>query len=465
MNRRRSTLDGSAFSWRRLRVRIAVSIGGVAALLSVGLGVGTYVVVRAVLIEERQSGAVQQVQANSRLVATAVRSVGVSETEVLASFRPQVRSRPLLFRNDEWFTASLQIQPDQLPAGLVDDALAGVAARQRFVLDDQTVLGVAIPIEGDRSAYFEVFLLADLDNTLDTLAVALLVGSVLATCAGAALGLWIGGRVVRPLDAVSAVAEQIAAGSLDSRLSAADDLDLQRLSTSFNAMADALEQRVQRETRFASDVSHELRSPLTTLLTSAAVLERRRHELSDDGQEALALLVADLGRFQRMVVDLTEMSKHDAGMFYDDRSEVNLVDLVNRTLRRMRRSHIEVAVDPSAAGALVDVQESALERVVTNLVENAELHADHVERITIRANPSTLRVTVDDIGPGVPAEFHERIFDRFARVGDGRQAAPGSGLGLALSAETVSALGGRMWCEANPAGGARFVVELPRSDQ
>ncbi|MEZ5379600.1 MAG: HAMP domain-containing sensor histidine kinase [Acidimicrobiales bacterium] len=465
LDRRRRGLEfRRAASWRRLRVRIAVRVAAVAAAIAIGLGVGTYLVVRDALIDERQRGAVEQVRANSRLVASGIRSTGISETELLASLRPQVRARPLLYRDGRWFTASLQIQPDQLPNAFVDAALDGEAVRQRFDIDGSTVLGVGLPVDEVSIVYFEVFSLGDLEETLDTLAAALLIGAVVSTIIGAALGHWIGSSVVRPLDAVSTVAEQIAAGSLDSRLSAADDLDLQRLSQSFNSMADALQRRVQREARFASDVSHELRSPLTTLLTSAAVLENRRHELSDDGREALDLLSGDLARFQRMVIDLTEMSKHDAGVVVADRSEVGIAELVERTLRRLRRPDIELVVEPSGAEPLVVVNEPAVERIMANLIENADHHADGVHRITVEGDATTTRVLVDDRGPGVPVESRERIFDRFARVGPGRLSL-GSGLGLALVSETVIAFGGRIWCDDSPEGGARFVIELPRSDR
>ncbi len=445
-------------------MRVAVRVAMVAAAIAVGLGVGTYLVVRDALIDERQAGAVEQVRANSRLVASGLRSTGVSETELLASLRPQVRARPLLHRDGEWFSASLQIQPDELPDAFVAAALAGTSVRQRFALDGETVLGVAMPVDGADLVYFEVFALGDLEDTLDTLAVALGVGAAIAALAGALLGQWIGARVARPLDAVSEIAEQIAAGALGSRLDATQDLDLHRLSQSFNAMAGALEQRLAREARFASDVSHELRSPLTTLLTSAAVLEHRRHELSDDGREALDLLTADLARFQRMVVDLTELSKHDAGAIAADRVEVGVVDLVERTLRRLRRPDIELVTVGPADAALVSVNEPAFERVIANLVENADHHADGVRRITVEVAATAVRVLVDDAGPGVPVESRERIFDRFARVGSSRLSL-GTGLGLALVAETIAAFDGRIWCDDSPLGGARFVIDLPRSDR
>ena len=128
------------------------------------------------------------------------------------------------------------------------------------------------------------------------------------------------GASLRPLDDVSDVAAQIAAGQLGTRLDESADQDLARLTASFNAMTQSLEQRIAREAQFSSDVSHELRSPLTTLATSVSVLEGRRAELSPEAREALDLLAADLRRFQTLVTDLLEMSRNDAGVMAIERS-------------------------------------------------------------------------------------------------------------------------------------------------
>ena len=132
---------------------------------------------------------------------------------------------------------------------------------------------------------------------------------------------------------MSRAAGAIAGGELDTRLDAdAADPDLEGLTNSFNAMVDQLQERIEREARFNSDVSHELRSPLTTLAASLEVLEADREKLPVRSQRALQLLSDDLRRFQRMVGDLLEMSRADAGSVDVFLEEVNVSELVQRSV-------------------------------------------------------------------------------------------------------------------------------------
>ena len=137
--------------------------------------------------------------------------------------------------------------------------------------------------------------------------------ALIATVAGAAVGGFAARRVLLPLVSVSQAAETIAGGRLDTRLEAVRDADLAPLASSFNRMADALQERIRHEARFTSDVSHELRSPLTTLSNALGVLDSHRADLDARGKRALELLDIEVRRFQRMVDDLLEISRIDAG--------------------------------------------------------------------------------------------------------------------------------------------------------
>lgn len=450
----------------RLRTRIIVGVGAVALLLSVGVGTITYLTVRSNLIEERQQSAVNQLGANAQLLASALRSTGVDESQLLGSLRPQVRSRPLLLRDGEWFTASLQLQPDELPPSLLEAVTSGSAARQRFSNDDELLLAVGTLLPDDEGIYVEVFSLAELNRTLATLRNALMVTGAAATAAGIGLGLLIARRAIAPLHEVSQAARDIADGRLDTRLDSSADRDLQQLTESFNQMADSLKARIENERRFASDISHELRSPLTTLLTSVAVLENRRHELSADGQEALELLSADIDRFQHMVRDLIEIAKHDAGMAELSWSQTLAADYVLNVLRRLRVTEQLIEVAEPAETACIRIDERRLERTLANLIQNAALYGKTATRVIVDADEFHVRIAVEDRGPGIPEEERERIFDRFARGVHSRKRAnlDGSGLGLALAKENVALMGGRIWVDAGNRDGARFVIELPRVD-
>lgn len=449
-----------------LRRRIVVRFAGVALVLSVGLGVTTYLTVRNTVLEDREAVAVEQVVSDATLVAASLDVAGLNEAELLATLRPPTRSRPLLSIEGEWYTASLQVQPTDLPAGLQEAVFAGGAARQRFAMGAEPMLGVGVPFSGVDGGYFEVFPLADVAATLNTLARTLILAGVGATALGALAGWGIARRILRPLDSVSEVATQIAAGQLDTRLDEAADRDLARLTASFNAMAQSLQERIAREAQFSSDVSHELRSPLTTLATSVSVLEGRRNELSPEGREALDLLAADLRRFQTLVADLLEMSRHDAGAVVVERTPFEAAAFARRVLRRLGADEVPLVVVPPADTAVLLADERRLERSLANVLDNARFHGERPTLLVVEADDRRVRFMVDDAGPGVPEDERELIFERFARgaASSRRGSRDGSGLGLALARENVRAQGGRISVEDAPAGGARFVIDMPRAD-
>ena len=173
----------------------------------------------------------------------------------------------------------------------------------------------------------------------------------MTTVAGAVIGRWASGRALRPLAQVSRAAETVAGGSLDTRLLAEGDPELSALASSFNRMTDALQERIDHEVRFTADVSHELRSPLTTLATSLGVLESHRDELPPRSRHALDLLSAELHRFQRMVDDLLEISRVDTGSAELSLDEVEVGELARQAATAGGAGDVPVDVDPSLVGA------------------------------------------------------------------------------------------------------------------
>jgi signal transduction histidine kinase len=266
--------------------------------------------------------------------------------------------------------------------------------------------------------------------------------------------------LLRPLDRITGVAGEIAAGSLDTRVALEGDPDLDRLAESFNEMADAVQARIEREARFASDVSHELRSPITALAAAAEVIHGRRGELPDRTQQALDVVVGQVRRFDAMVIDLLELSRIDAGTADLHTEEVDLVGLCRRVAARNGFADLPIEVcDGAPTTAVVD--KLRFERILANLLENADHHGGGPLRIAIQPTegPSVL-VAVEDAGPGVARSERARIFERFAR-GSAARHRVGTGLGLALVAEHAAAQGGEAWVEDRNGGGARFVVRVP----
>jgi signal transduction histidine kinase len=193
-----------------------------------------------------------------------------------------------------------------------------------------------------------LFPLLHLDQTFRFLSGLLVAGAAAHALLGVALGMRASKRALRPLRDLTSAAAQIAGRELSARLPRQADADLAPLATTFNATADAVE---QRDARFASDVSHELRSPLTTLLTVAEVLHHGRTELPDRLRQAVEMLAPVLRGFQRMAVDLLEISSTDQDAEDLALEPVDLLDVVGEVLATCPDIH--VPVDHTASPPLV----------------------------------------------------------------------------------------------------------------
>ena len=463
----------SRFRPRRLglRARITITFALGALALSVLLAGTTYLVARQTLIRQREASALRQTYVNARVMRDSLRSADPEVPQLLASLQTPAGSFPLVLFGDRWFPLTLEYGRDALPAELRQRVAAGSAARMRYSLRGDTVLAVGVPLVDMNASYFEIVSLAELQNTLRSIRLVLVGAAVGTTLLGALLGVWASRRAVRPLADAARAAQAIAGGNLDTRLDVTDDRDLALLTTSFNEMASALQNRIQRDARFASDVSHELRSPLMTLSASIEVLQSRRTEMPERAQAALDLLVADVARFQGLVEDLLEISRVDAGSARLNLEEVRVAELVpNAVEAAAADQHIEVTVAPEVNGDTVRADKRRMVRVLANLIDNARLHGGGASRVSVEhvrgnGHGDTVQIAVEDSGPGVPSEERTLIFERFARgASSGRRGmGDGVGLGLALVDEHVRLHGGRVWVDDRLDGqsGARFVIELP----
>ncbi len=451
-----------------LRARSSIAFGLLALVLSSVLAGFTYNRSRITLLKQREQVAVAQAGFNARLLANALRASPDGGSRLLSSVINVSGSQPMLFRDNTWYITSANIAPDDLPSELRRRAVGGVATRQRFVLRGQPQLAVAVPITiGARTptVFVSTTPLTELQRTLTTLATTLAAGAAGATIIGAVLGLYASRRVLRPLTRIADTAERIAAGDLDARLSGLDDPDLTRLVATFNAMTDSLEERIQRERRFASHVSHELRSPLTSLRGAMDLVRGRGVHLPERSQLGVELLDQQVSRFERMVLDLLEMATIEAGAATVDLTSFLVAPLLSATMIHVGAGTVPVDVAADAGGARVNVDARRFERVIDNLIGNAERHAGGATCVRVRRDAGNRRVHIhiDDAGPGVATTERSRIFDRFARGAQGRHLA-GAGLGLALVQEHVRLMRGTVCVTESPDGGARFTVDLPEGD-
>jgi len=454
--------------------RITAVFGLGALLLSILMGGLSYFTIRHFLLAGRESAAQHQAFANAAVVRSSLEAGNTGYVALLVSIDAGTDAHSVLYRQSKAYASSLVVNASTLPHTLRQDVLSGTPETQTFRTPSGTAeIVIGLPIPSVHAAYFDVFDLSDLDHTLSVLGLTLFGAGVVTTLLGVALGRFASRRLLQPLADVTQAAGAIAGGHLETRLDAdAADPDLQGLTNSFNTMVDQLQERIEREGRFNSDVSHELRSPLTTLAASVEVLEADRDKMPPRSQRALQLLSDDLRRFERMVGELLEISRADAGSVDVFLEEVNVAELVRRSVetgfahmdRHSNPTPPTVQVDPEVAAWRVGVDKRRFERVMVNLLENADHYGGGATNVSVRPGPGHLvEVTVDDAGPGIEPAERSRVFERFYRgsASGRRGAGRGTGLGLALVTEHMRVMSGSVRVDVSPEGGARFVLVLP----
>ncbi len=445
-----------------LRARVTTTFALGALVLSGTLASITYFSVRSSVLNQQELSLRHEALGSAVLMSGQLQHAVPDYVGLLASVDATRGSQSFLYKNSEWYVSAPTLLPNDLPRRLRQIVLSGIAAEQLVLLNGTPHLVVGVPVKSVKADFFEVFDLGDISRTLHVLLVSLVLAAAATTLGGAVLGSWGASRALRPLHEAAEAALAIASGRLDTRLEAEDYADLAVLTSAFNRMADRLQERVEREVRFTSDVNHELRSPLTTLAASLSVLEGRRDELPERSRRALDLLGAEVRRFRRLVDDLLEISRLDAGLGEINKDEVSLGALVRHSVEATGIP-VLIDLDDEVGERRVVIDKVRFERIVANLLENARHYAGGATRFVVEADGDVGRFAIEDRGPGVAPGERDRIFDRFSRGTSAKRrgAGEGTGLGLAIVSEHARALKGRVWVEANGSRGARFVVELP----
>ena len=446
----------------RTRISLSFAVGGL--MVTAALAGATLVLTRQQLIDSREQAAAAFAVTNATRLSNQL-TVGAKVEDlapIVDSMTKIEGSQRLIRIRNDWLP-SPELDREDLPQVLLDRVANGKAGQLRAEVAGQTRLVVGIPLQSFDAAYFAVVGLADLNDALTDLRIILMGAGAGATLLAAFLGWWVSQRTLLPLRRVRGAAEAIAGGRLDTRLEAQSDPDLDRLAESFNEMAMALEERIRRDARFASEVSHELRSPLTTLMTSVGVLEARREELSPRSLTALDLLSRDLERFNRLVAELLEISGYDAGAASLDLTEVQVAQFLDASVRTA--GPVPIHLPNYAEGLVIRIDKRRLARAMANLLDNAHRYGGGPTAIVLEQDSGCLRIAVEDEGPGIPEAERTAIFDRFSRGAASGQRGDdgGTGLGLSLVHEDIRLHGGQVWVESRPDGhaGARFVIELP----
>ncbi len=317
-----------------------------------------------------------------------------------------------------------------------------------------------------------VVLTRELDSGRGVLGPWFLVVVVVAMAVAAAVAVNLARRLTRPLREAQEATRRIASGDLAVRVPEedGDGSELAGLARSINAMAESLERSRGLERQFLLSVSHDLRTPLTSIRGFGEALSEGR---APDPAHAGSIITAEARRLERLVGDLLELAKLDARRFTLDVRATDVAEVVSDTTEGFRPAagNAGVALDVDLGGRAVAPRTMAaadpdrLAQVVANLVENALNFA--TARISVAvavdadaAGGGRITIAVDDDGPGIPAADLDHVFERFYQSGRAPARQVGSGLGLAIVAELAAAMGGSVRAEALPGGGTRVLVSL-----
>jgi signal transduction histidine kinase len=378
--------------------------------------------------------------------------------EVLRGLNTGPIRRPVVLRNGTPFSTTADLgSAAEIPAGLRAMVEGGQAGAQRVQTQSGPGLIIGIPLSAT-TQFYEIHSLQELQQTLSLIGLVLALVAAGTTVAGAGLGWYTTRRVLRPLASVAQAARGIAGGDLTARLDDAAEPELERLTRSFNHMVDQLARRIERDRRFAADVSHELRSPLQTLSAAVSVLQNRRDRMDDRTATATQLVAEEVARFQQLVSDLLEIAK---GNQPPDWSYVDVAAMARRMCQDRGLEPDIVHLDDDV-DATWRVDRLRVEQIIGNLLDNAREHGGGAVAVHLGRSGRTRIIEVDDEGPGVLPEDRSSIFNPFVRgrAAKARGGSDGAGLGLAIVAQHAETHGGRAEVLDRPGGGARFRVVI-----
>jgi two-component system, OmpR family, sensor histidine kinase MtrB len=367
----------------------------------------------------------------------------------------------------------------QIPTALREFVKAGQVSYQYATVHTEGFSGPALIIGSPTSSpvtNLELYLIFPLNNEESTIALVrgtMATGAVVLLGLLAAIALVVARQIVLPVRSASRIAERFAEGHLTERMPVRGEDDMARLAVSFNDMAESLHRQITQleefgnlQRRFTSDVSHELRTPLTTVRMAADLIHDHNEELDPALRRSTELMVSELDRFETLLNDLLEISRHDAGVAELSVEAVDLRATVQSALDNVGHlaadADIELIVDMPSDDVIAEVDPRRVERILRNLIANAIDHAEHKPvRIRMGVDEDTVAVTVRDFGVGLRPGEEKLVFSRFWRSDPSRvRQSGGTGLGLAISIEDARLHQGRLEAWGEPGKGACFRLTL-----
>ncbi|PRY39553.1 sensor histidine kinase [Umezawaea tangerina] len=450
-----------------LRSRLVVAFAVVSVLTGLGVAAVSYLMVRDLVLQSAQDAMVEQLRADVSRQTTPAHPPTRAELDTLALRYNAVVVFGNLHANGNGIR--LEDVPDHL-RGTVHAGRSVVVQRAELAGLPYAFVGTALRASTGRSTGIELYRAQGLtvqQGTINELPALARMVILLALLPAVLLALIAARGVLRPVRDLRAAALRVTGGHLDTRSVVRGSDELTDLARSFNTMTAELERTVaelrrmeENARRFVADVSHELRTPLTAMTAVAEVLDDEALELTGDAATAAGMVSGETRRLRRLVEDLVEISRFDAGVASLRPESADIGEMIASTLHaRGWTGRVETTLP---AEVVAPVDRRRLDVVVANLVGNALRHGDAPVTVDLVAVGPEVVITVTDAGTGLPEEVLPHVFERFYKADSARARSEGSGLGLAIAWENAHLHGGSLAADNSPGGGARFTVRLPR---
>ncbi|MCJ7696578.1 MAG: ATP-binding protein [Anaerolineaceae bacterium] len=379
-----------------------------------------------------------------------------TEADTLVSLEEPVYGKAGHILTDE--TGLIVYSPVESEIGLTidqDQLLNAVA-----ILDGQTVVGFLIPSGGTPNlpANFEAQLVDRIQNA--TLIAAMISGGIAII-----LAMILAQMILKPVKVLTQAANRLSEGDLDQRVHIKGKSEVADLGNTFNQMAYSLQEAEKQRRAMTADIAHELRTPLAVQQANLEALQDGVYPLT---QSNLNPIIEQNRLLTRLVDDLRTLALADAGELSLNRRPVNLPELCAEISIRfeasLSSSGIQIKQEAESGLPPVYIDPERIEQILHNLLQNAQRYSSDNSilnlRILKRGNMAV--VELRDHGPGIPENELGNIFERFYRVGKGRdRKMGGTGLGLAIARQLAEAHGGSLTATNHPAGGAVFTLQLP----
>ncbi|MGI5211444.1 ATP-binding protein [Plantactinospora sp. CA-290183] len=462
-----------------LRTRLLLAFVLLGATTASAVAGGSYVQARRVILQKAQdTAAVAVIDEVAKLPP--IRDLPPSQNDldrIAGDLSDRDDAALVLYRGQR---SRGSLDPTVIPPELRAAVRGGRVVWQRVSREGlpELIIGTQVMIErpdgAGTASGLEVYVLRSLSaeqQSIDRLALVAWLTGGMSMLLAVLLAMLAARSVLRPVRDLRRAAHRLGEGDLRTRLEVRGADELAAVARTFNHTAEALERQVGElrrmeadARRFVADVSHELRTPLAAMTAVTEVLEEEAPWLPGDAGRAASLVSQETQKLTRLVNDLIEVSRFDAGAAALALDEVDVAEAVRSTLRA--RGWADRVETDLSAGVCARLDPRRLDVMVANLVGNALRHGAPPVSVRLRPEPDAIVIEVADRGPGLDPEVLPQVFDRFYKADRARARSEGSGLGLAIARENArlhrdGERRGSLTAGNRPEGGAVFVLRLP----